>query len=288
MSYDIFDDQGLQKYLREIADTPTLSREEEKELALRAKKGDQAAIQKLIESNLKFVVSIAARYQHRGLSYSELISEGNMGLIKAIEKFDPDRDIKLISYAVWWIKQRILFALAEKTNLIRVPLGKSNAMNKIKRAKYKYMNLTGETPSLEELSEETNLDENSIRKLKDGKIDILSLDEYSQTSSGDDMQLIDVISDDKIGDPKQIYYRDRTNEKIQDSIESLDDRSAMIIKHYFGLGGESRKNFAQIAEMLGLSRERIRQIHKEALKKIFKDINEEMDNNVDYLMTNYH
>lgn len=284
MSRNIFNDQSLQKYLKEIADTPTLSREEEKELAILAKNGDQAAIKKLIESNLKFVVTIAARYQHRGLTFSELISEGNMGLIKAIEKFDPNKDIKLISYAVWWIRQRILFALAEKTSVIRIPLGKSNALAKLRSIQNKFLSETGEEPTNEELAEEINMNKTNLKKLRDKKIDMLSIDEsFSGTSAGSS-QLLDIISDDTLLDPKSLYYRDKTNNQIKNSIDALDERSAFIIRHYFGFGGEDKKNFTEIAELLDLSRERIRQIYKESLKKIFNDISGEINNDIDYLV----
>jgi RNA polymerase primary sigma factor len=281
MNENVYEDAGLQKYLKEISQTPTLTRKEEHDLAIRAKSGDQEAIQKLIESNLKFVVSIAARYQNRGLSYSELISEGNMGLIKAIEKFDPERDIKLISYAVWWIKQRIMFALAEKTNIIRVPLGKSNALSKIKSAQRKHKNKTGEEISLEELAEKTNINKKSIKKLRLKNVDTLSLDEVNLTDRNDEVQLSDLISDSSAIDPQTRYYREKTVKKIEDSISGLDSRSAMIIRLYFGLDKEEPMNFAEIAEKLDLSRERIRQIHKEALKKILKDIRSDSGNYID-------
>jgi len=133
MAENVFEDKALQNYLNEIAKNDPYSREEEYELAIKAKKGDQEAINKLVNANLKFVVKVASRYQNRGLSLSELISEGNVGLIKAIEKFEPEKHNKLISYAVWWIRQKILFALAEKTNVIRMPLGKANIANKINK-----------------------------------------------------------------------------------------------------------------------------------------------------------
>ena len=122
MSENVYNDKGLQQYLKDISKIPTLSREEENRLAIKAKNGDKEALNKLIESNLKFVVRVATKYQNRGLSFNELISEGNQGLIKAIEKFDPDKNIKLISYAVWWIKQSILQAIAEQSRLVRLPL----------------------------------------------------------------------------------------------------------------------------------------------------------------------
>ena len=284
MTENVFNDRGLQNYLQEISNTPTLNRDEEQELAIKAQQGDQTAIQKLIESNLKFVVKIASRYQNRGLSLSELISEGNMGLIKAIEKFEAGRDIKLISYAVWWIRQRILFALAEKTNLIRVPLGKSTTFNKIRVAQDKIKTETGEDPSLEEIATETDIDEKMIKRIKDKNIDTLSIDEISYGNKNEQYHLLDFLSDPSSADPKTIYYRDQTNRKIQDSISRLDPRSASVIRSYFGLDGEDSKNFAEIAEDLGLSRERIRQIQKEALKQILKDTQEDLYNDIDYLI----
>lgn len=286
MSENIYEDKGLQKYLKEISKTPTLSREEEQELAKRAKKGDQEAIQKLIEANLKFVVSIAARYQNRGLSYAELISEGNMGLIKAIEKFEPDRDIKLISYAVWWIKQRIMFALAEKTNIIRVPLGQSNALSKIKSVQDRIKNKTGKEPTLEEIADKTNISKKNIKRLKSKSVDTYSIDEVGFSGKNDDLQLVDLLSDSSAIDPQTMYYREKTYKKLNESISDLDERSAQVVRMYFGLGGEERKNFAEIAEKLDLSRERIRQIQKEALKKILKDIQSETETRIDNIYAN--
>ncbi len=285
MSENVFDDRGLQKYLQEISNTPTLSREEEQELAKKAKTGDEKAIQKLIESNLKFVVKIAARYQNRGLSFSELISEGNVGLIKAIEKFEPGRDIKLISYAVWWIKQRILFALAEKTSLIRVPLGKSNAYNKIRSMRDKVKTETGEEPSLEEISDETDINLKSIKKMKSSNVDVVSLDEVSFGSTNDEYNLMQFVPDNSVVDPKTLYYDERVQKRIEESIASLDDRAADIIKAYYGLDGSDGKNFAEIAKNYNLSRERIRQIQKQAVEKIHKDLQEELANDIDILLS---
>lgn len=149
----VFADKALQNYLNEISKFKTLSREEEHDLAIKAKNGDVDAMNKLIQANLKFVVKIASRYQNRGLSLSELISEGNIGLIKAIEKFDPDKDIKLISYAIWWIKQRIMLAVSEKSSLIRVPMGKSSAAHRVKLTQDRYFTETGKIATPDELSE---------------------------------------------------------------------------------------------------------------------------------------
>jgi len=284
MSENVFEDKALQKYLNEIADIPTLSREEEHELALSAQKGDEAAIEKLIRSNLKFVVKIAAHYQNRGLSLAELISEGNMGLIKAIDKFDPDKGIKLISYAVWWIKQRILFALAEKTSLIRMPLGKTNTANKIKAAKERIFNRTGSQATVDDIADETNLVNREIDTIESTNLDTLSLDDISYTSKNDVVRLYEFIEDPDAHDPKRLYYRDKLQSRIDESISQLDDRDAYIIRSYFGLDGQKGRNFAQIAEELGLSRERVRQIQKQALRQIMQETYNEYEQDIDLLI----
>ncbi|HPR17449.1 MAG TPA: RNA polymerase sigma factor RpoD/SigA [Candidatus Cloacimonadota bacterium] len=284
MTENVFNDKALQSYLNQIAKIQPLSREAENALALQAQKGDKAALDKLVTSNLKFVVKVAARYQNRGLTLAELISEGNMGLIKAIEKFEPEKDNKLISYAVWWIRQRILFALAEKTNVIRMPLGKSNMINKIKFAEDQIFSETGRHASVEEISHRTDLDKKAINKVTKQSVQTLSLDDESYTNDHDTVALSEFIEDPGVVDPKTLYYRERVQDKIEDSINSLPPRDAYIVKQYFGLDGSKGKNFAQIGEELGLSRERVRQIQKAALQKVMKDAYTEMEKDIDYLI----
>lgn len=285
----VFADKALQSYLNEISKYKTLSREEEHELGIKARNGDTEALNKLIQSNLKFVVKIASRYQNRGLSLSELISEGNIGLIKAIEKFDPDKDIKLISYAIWWIKQRIMLAVSEKSSLIRVPMGKSSAAHRVKATSDRIFVETGESASTEDLSERMNVTGKSIDQLK-GQIpetssfdDILSGDDYQEYSTKD------LLIDKDAVDPQTLYYKERLHDRINKAIEKLDNREADIIRTYFGLNEthESR-NFAQIAEVMGLSRERVRQIQKEALKKILSEIKPDEDAFVDEFIERYN
>ncbi len=272
----VFADKALQNYLKEISKFPTLSREEEHELGIRARAGDTEAINKLVQSNLKFVVKIASRYQNRGLSLSELISEGNIGLIKAIEKFDPDKDIKLISYAIWWIKQRIMLAVSEKSSLIRVPMGKSSSVHRIKATQDRIFSETGETASSEELSEKMNLPEKSIEQLRGQLVETTSFDDLMQSSDFQEFTTRDAIEDKDLVDPQKIYYHDRMQERIHKAIDKLDQREADIIRTYFGLNeSHESKNFAQIAETMGLSRERVRQIQKEALKKMLSEIKPE-------------
>ncbi len=281
---NVFQDKALQKYLKEISKIKPLSAEEEKRLARLAKKGDKDALNKLLLSNLKFVVKIAAKYQNRGLTLAELISEGNDGLIKAIEKFDPEKDIKLISYAVWWIRQRILQALAEKTSVVKLPVSKVNVSNKIKQAKERYYSKTGKIANTQSLSEITDLDEKAIDKLKMQNIKTVSLDNSVITDKNDSVDMRDFLQSKTEDDPKTLYYRERLENKIEKAIKRLPSRDAYIIKEYFGLEGKKAKNFAQIAQDLGLSRERVRQIQKEALKKILKDTYKELESDIDYLI----
>ncbi len=284
MAENVFNDRALQSYLSEIAKIKPLSREKEIELAIKAKQGDKKALDKLVTANLKFVVKVAARYQNRGLTLSELISEGNMGLIKAIEKFDPERHNKLISYAVWWIKQKILFALAEKTTVIRMPLGKANIANKIKLARDKVFSETGHKASIEEISKMTHLNKKAIDKISKQKIKTFSLDNSSFTKRHEKVSLHDFLEDSEILDPKTLYYRDKVKDSIEESISKLLPREAYIVKQYFGLESDKSKNFAQIGEELGLSRERVRQIQKKALQKILEETYKEVENDIDYLI----
>ncbi len=279
---NVFADKALQNYLNEISKFQTLSREEEHELGIKARNGDIEAMNKLTQANLKFVVKIAARYQNRGLSLSELISEGNIGLIKAIEKFDPDKDIKLISYAIWWIKQRIMLAVSEKSSLIRVPLGKSSAAHRVKATKDRYYSVTGEKASTKEIAERLNMTQKSISLLKDQIPETSSYDDIMKTNDFQDFSTRDLLQDHEAIDPQELYQQDRLNKRIHRAIDKLEQREAEIIRSYFGLNeNHESKNFAQIAEKMGLSRERVRQIQKEALKKILVQMKPEEDAFVD-------
>lgn len=285
----VFADKALQNYLNEISKFKTLSREEERELAIRAKNGDVEAMNRLIQANLKFVVKIAARYQNRGLSLSELISEGNIGLIKAIEKFDPDKDVKLISYAIWWIKQRITLAVSEKSSLIRVPMGKTSAAHRVKATQDRYFTETGEMASTDELSEKLNIAEKTIDQLQNQLPETSSFDDIITTLDSQDFTTKDLIEDKETVDPQKLYYKERMQERIQRAINKLDQREADVIRSYFGLNeSHESRNFAQIAESMGLSRERVRQIQKEALKKITREIKPEEDEFVDRFLEKYH
>lgn len=284
----VFSDKALQNYLAEISKFETLSREEEHELGIKARNGDPQAMNRLIQANLKFVVKIASKYQNRGLSLSELISEGNIGLIKAIEKFDPDKDIKLISYAIWWIKQRIMLAVSEKSSLIRVPMGKSNAAHRVKATQDRIFTETGEIASTDEIGERVHMTGKSVSQLKDQIHETSSYDEIMQTDDYQDFTTKDLMMDKYTNDPQQLYYQERMQERINNAINKLDDREADIVRKYFGLNeSHESRNFAQIAESMGLSRERVRQIQKEALRKIMHEIKPEEDAFVDEFLETY-
>lgn len=285
MSENVFADRALQKYLSEISKFQTLPREVEHELAIKARNGDKNALNKLIQSNLKFVVKIATRFQNRGLTLSELISEGNIGLIKALEKFNPDMDIKLISYAIWWIKQRIMMAIAEKNSMIRIPLGKTNTANRIRAKQERIFNETGEAASIEDLEKHMDIEGKMIRSIQDQIIETISLDDPSFNLNNSEAYLSDYLEDTESKDPQQLYFSEKFRDDLDHAIKNLEPREAYIIKKYFGLQGEKGKNFAQIAEDLGLSRERVRQIQKQALKKILKDVYPKDESYVDFFIS---
>lgn len=292
------EDKGLQKYLSDIADIPTLSREEEKQLIIKAQNGNQTAMNKLIESNLKFVVRVASKFQGKGLVLSELISEGNIGLIKAIKRFDVKRNTKLITYAVWWIQQTIQYAIYEKNRLIRIPAKTLSTLSKIESARQKHLASEGDEASLKELAKEVNIKEKKAKDLIAQKTDIISLDEitYSKRNLSGLRGYPDALSrirarkisaswriEENQDDPKKIYYRKKIKEKINKKIGKLSPRDAHIIKEYFGFGEDDKgKNFAQIARELGLSRERVRQIFKKILEDLRKEAVNEVD--IDYLL----
>lgn len=281
------DNQGLQNYLADIADIDPLSREEERSLLLKAQKGDKEAMDKLVRSNLKFVVKIASKFQNRGLPLSELISEGNLGLIKAINKFDTSRGTKIITYAVWWIRQAIQFALYEKNRLIRIPSKRITALNKINKIKKEYKTKKGEKASLKDIAEELEIDEKRASKILKETASVVSLDNIFG-----DQDALGRLNVDNPGnetfysqhiDPKRIYYRKKLQDKINNKMETLSPRDAQIIREYFGFGDTDKgKNFAEIAREIGLSRERVRQIFKQIIEEMREETVNEVD--IDYLL----
>ncbi|MBT3168347.1 MAG: RNA polymerase sigma factor RpoD/SigA [Candidatus Cloacimonetes bacterium] len=279
---NVFEDAALQKYLKDIANIQPLTKKAEHELAIKSKNGDFSAQRKLIESNLKFVVKVATKYQNRGLTLSELISEGNIGLIKAIEKYDINSDNKLISYAVWWIKQRILFAIAEKTNIIKIPLSKNNLAKKITKAEKDIFEESGRIPTVNEIAEKTKLTVSLIEKTKREVTATLSIEQKIDGTNTSERTFADILATKVENDPQKLYYREKQKKQVSESLKKLSEREHKIIGLYFGLNDESPQNFAEIGRILSLSRERVRQIYNDAFKKILAEINRENEFSINY------
>lgn len=263
--------ESLDRYLTEIAHEPLLSPEDEAALAAKVHqggRGGEEARDRLVRSNLRFVVSVAKQYQHQGISLTDLINEGNMGLVKAAEKFDETRGFKFISYAVWWIRQSIMEALAVKSRLVRVPLNQMGIALKVNRATEAFMQEHGRMPSVHELSVLTDLDEEVIEaaKVANGKatsIDAPLGNDDSDSTIGDTLS-----SDDSDYRSDSTVDRESLNQFIQDLLkEVLSDREQQIVKESFGIGCQE-KSLEEIANEMGMTRERIRQVKEKALRKI--------------------
>lgn len=258
--------QSLDKYLQEIGKVDLITSEEEIELAKRIKKGDQQALEKLVKANLRFVVSVAKQYQNQGLSLGDLINEGNLGLIKAAKRFDETRGFKFISYAVWWIRQSILQALAEQSRIVRLPLNRVGALNKIGKA---FSNLEQEyerEPSAEELSEELNIPINEIAETM--KISGRHVSVDAPFAPGEENRLLDVISNDQQPAPDAGLMKESLKIEIERALSSLTEREAEVIRLYFGLNHEHSLTLEEIGEKFNLTRERVRQIKEKAIRRL--------------------
>lgn len=263
--------ESLDRYLTEIAHEPLLSPEEEAALAAKVHQGGRVgeeARDRLVRSNLRFVVSVAKQYQHQGISLTDLINEGNMGLVKAAEKFDETRGFKFISYAVWWIRQSIMEALAVKSRLVRVPLNQMGIALKVNRATEAFMQEHGRMPSVHELSVLTDLDEEVIESAKDANNKSTSIDAPLGNDDSDSTIGDTLSSDDSDYRSDSTVDRESLNQFIQDLLkEVLSDREQQIVKESFGIGCQE-KSLEEIANEMGMTRERIRQVKEKAIRKI--------------------
>jgi RNA polymerase primary sigma factor len=259
--------QSLEKYLQEIGKVDLLTPEEEVDLAKRIKQGDQIALEKLTKANLRFVVSVAKQYQNQGLSLSDLINEGNLGLIKAAQRFDETRGFKFISYAVWWIRQSILQALAEQSRIVRLPLNKVGSLNKINKAFSELEQEFEREPSAEELAELLEIPTEEVETTLGVAARHVSMD--APFIDGEDNSLLDVL-EDFAGDKTDsaLEYRESLRREIDRSLSTLTDRQADVIKLYFGIGVEHPMSLEDIGDRFGLTRERVRQIKDKAINKL--------------------
>jgi len=258
--------QSLDKYLQEIGKVELLTPDEEIDLARRIKKGDQKSLEKLTKANLRFVVSVAKQYQNQGLSLGDLINEGNLGLIKAAKRFDETRGFKFISYAVWWIRQSILQALAEQSRIVRLPLNRVGALNKIGKAFSTLEQEFEREPSASELAEELDM---SLYEVSDTlKISGRHLSMDAPFAQGEDNRLLDVIQDQRQPSPDHLLMDESLKIEVRRALATLSEREAQVIKLYFGLDQEHSLTLEEIGEKFNLTRERVRQIKEKAIRRL--------------------
>jgi RNA polymerase primary sigma factor len=261
-----YDEGSLDQYLRDISVYPLISREEEVSLAQRIRTNDQEALDKLVRSNLRFVVSVAKKYQNQGVSLSDLIHEGNLGLIRAAHKFDETKGIKFISYAVWWIRQSILQALAEQSRIVRVPLNRAGALHRIGKRASTLLQELGRQPTHMEIAEGLDITEEEVAKTMLISQVHLSLD--APMTPGEDNRLLDYLPDNTNRTPDELTFEKALSEAIEESLAGLKERESKILRLYFGLDGEDPMTLEDIGTLLGITRERVRQIKEKALLKL--------------------
>ncbi len=261
-----YDEGSLDQYLRDISVYPLISREEEAELARRIRVGDQEALDKLVRSNLRFVVSVAKKYQNQGVSLSDLINEGNLGLIRAAHKFDETKGIKFISYAVWWIRQAILQALAEQSRIVRVPLNRAGTLHRIGKRANTLLQELGREATHAEIAEGMDITEEEVAKTMSISQVHLSLD--APLTPGEDNRLLDYLADTVNPTPDEQTFDKALTEAIEDSLGSLKEREAKILRLYFGIDETEPMTLEEIGTLLGITRERVRQIKEKALSRL--------------------
>ena len=259
-------DGSLNQYLREISRYPLLDRQEEKRLAREIRRGGEEALDKLVRSNLRFVVTVSKKYQNQGVPLPDLINEGNLGLIKAARKFDETKGIKFISYAVWWIRQAILQALAEQGRIVRVPLNRAGTMHRIGRWKAKLVQELGREPTAAEIAEGLGLSREEVENSLAISRAHLSLD--APVAPGEDSRLLDYLPDRVSRGPDEEMLEKALTEALEAALSTLRPREATILRQYFGLAGTAPRSLEEIGTGLGVTRERVRQIKEQALKRL--------------------
>ncbi len=265
LSSDRREDRSLQHYLQTIGKHNLLTREEEFELARRIHTGDKAALDKLVNSNLRFVVSVAKKFLNQGLSYMDLIAEGNIGLITAGKRFDEKREFRFISYAVWWIRQAIQKAIAEQTNTVRLPINRSQQAQRMKRVSQNLEQKHHRKVAGSEIAEEMSLDMRKMNQIRAASKPLVSLD---KPLYDDDVTLADTLADPDELTPDQSFIVDELEQELSDAMTSLTDREKDIVVRYYGLGSIETCSLETIGQDINLSRERVRQIRNQALSKM--------------------
>jgi RNA polymerase primary sigma factor len=259
------DSSSLEKYLQEVGKEDLLTPDEEVELAQRIKKGDKVALEKLTRANLRFVISVAKQYQFQGLSLPDLINEGNLGLIKAAERFDETKGFKFISYAVWWIRQSILQAIAEQSRVVRLPLNKVGSINKLHKAYSKLEQENDRTPTSEELAEMVDLPKDKVEKTLQLSGKPLSMD--APFDDDEDGSLLDVMENKDVPDADGSLLNESLSREIERTLSVLPEKEKAVIKYFFGLG-VPEMSLEEIGQKLNLTRERVRQIKEKGIRRL--------------------
>lgn len=257
---------SIDKYLQEIGKVELITADEEVSLAQKIKNGDQAALEKLTRSNLRFVVSVSKQYQNQGLSLPDLINEGNLGLIKAAQRFDETRGFKFISYAVWWIRQSILQALAEQSRIVRLPLNKIGSLNKINKAYNRLEQQLEREPNAKEIARELNISEEEVKAALKNNGKHLSMD--APINDEEDSNMYDVLQPEGSPKPEDELILESLRTEIERALTTLAPREAEVIRHNYGLNGNYPMTLEEISEKFALSRERVRQIKEKAIRKL--------------------
>ena len=258
---------SLDKYLQEIGRVDLITAQEEVELAQRIKAGDEVALEKLVKANLRFVVSVSKQYQNQGLTLPDLINEGNLGLIKAAQRFDETRGFKFISYAVWWIRQSILQALAEQSRIVRLPLNKIGSINKINKAFSALEQTYGRPPTVQEIAEELEITENEVKQSMENAGRHLSMDAPLKDEDGSS-NMYEVMESNSNPKPDRELMNESLRKEIERSLTTLTVRGADVVRLYFGLSGAHPMTLEEIGERFDLTRERVRQIKEKAIRRL--------------------
>ena len=260
------DDTALELYLKDIAKHKTLTSEQEAELAARIKKGDKKALDTLVKANLRFAVSVARKYQNQGLPLSELISEGNIGLIKAAKRFDEKKNFKFISYAVWWIRQSILRALADRSRITRIPLHRIGVIHRVRTTQNRLEQKYRRQPSTDEIAQAMGVQREEVQSIQSIGNHAVSLD--SPVKDEDGSELIDILRDENQEMPDNQLIELSRQEGVKRILDALEDRERDVLMLYFGLGVETTHTLDEIGSQLNLSRERVRQIKEKAIHRL--------------------